>query len=184
MIHQNPERTAAAEEFYEQTPWANPNHPSHAQNSMSSFYQPQSSAALSFSTPASQVQRLPDRINGSGSTIDALSGPPSSALGPASLPATSSALNAQPPGLPPLDDTPAPMLKRVGSGASSVPPVGIKRDLYADLERPNSVTHSKPMTGVQEPFEAPPREAAPAGLLSARPGPFATVVGGGARYAS
>ncbi|KAF2707690.1 hypothetical protein K504DRAFT_503917 [Pleomassaria siparia CBS 279.74] len=70
------DEAAAGEQFIERTPWANPQHPAHQQ----SHYAPASSRAASqtYQTPAAQ-RRMVDihAPNGSGSTIDAASNPPS-----------------------------------------------------------------------------------------------------------
>lgn len=64
------DEAAAAEDFMESTPWANPRHPSH---------QAVPTRVPSYQTPAGQ-RRMVDLSapNGSGSTIEANSNPPSS----------------------------------------------------------------------------------------------------------
>jgi hypothetical protein len=64
------DEAAAAEDFMESTPWANPRHPSH---------QAGPSRVPSYQTPAGQ-RRMVDLTapNGSASTIEATSNPPSS----------------------------------------------------------------------------------------------------------
>lgn len=195
LQHSNAERTAAAEEFYESTPWANPNHPSHAQINPASFYQPQLSS-LSYATPAAQM-RATDAVNGSaGSTVDALSGPPSS-VAPGTHSSSHHAaashhvmdqLNhaANGPNAPAADDTPVPMLKRVGSGAGSAPPMAAKRELYGgvmDLDRPSSTAARALAPPDHAPFDAQ-RTERPGGLLGQRTGPFAVGVGGDRRFGS
>ncbi|CAN9345977.1 unnamed protein product [Alternaria alternata] len=68
-------KAAAEEQFLESTPWANPRHPSHQE----SRYPPGPSRVPSYQTPAGQ-RRMVDLSapNGSASTIEANSNPPSS----------------------------------------------------------------------------------------------------------
>ncbi|KAI4648028.1 hypothetical protein J4E93_004439 [Alternaria ventricosa] len=69
------DEAAAEEQFLESTPWANPRHPSHQE----SRYPPGPSRVPSYQTPAGQ-RRMVDLSapNGSASTIEANSNPPSS----------------------------------------------------------------------------------------------------------
>ncbi|KAF1837470.1 hypothetical protein BDW02DRAFT_565945 [Decorospora gaudefroyi] len=69
------DEAAAEEQFIESTPWANPRHPSHQETR----YPPVPSRAPSYQTPAGQ-RRMVDLAapNGSASTIEANSNPPSS----------------------------------------------------------------------------------------------------------
>ncbi|KAF1999360.1 hypothetical protein P154DRAFT_229938 [Amniculicola lignicola CBS 123094] len=75
------DEAAAEEQFIERTPWANPQHPAHQQ----SHYAPGPSRIQGqpYQTPAGQ-RRVVDvhAPNGSASTIDVMSNPPSSATGP------------------------------------------------------------------------------------------------------
>ncbi|KAF2238028.1 hypothetical protein EV356DRAFT_334109 [Viridothelium virens] len=75
-----PTEKHAAEEFFAQNPWANPQHPAHQQNTMP----PQAVRPINaFTTPTSQRRAYdPHLPNGSGSTIAVPSDPPSSALAP------------------------------------------------------------------------------------------------------
>jgi hypothetical protein len=68
------DEAAAEEQFIESTPWANPRHPSH----QDSRYPPGPSRVPSYQTPAGQ-RRMVDLTapNGSASTIEANSNPPS-----------------------------------------------------------------------------------------------------------
>lgn len=116
------DRTEAAVQFYEQTPWANPHHPAHQDNpAMSNFYNPAArTTSASYATPLAQ-HRIPSGPNGSASTIEALSNPNSSAIGQHSH-------NALDPSQQhPSEDT--PLLRRVTSGAQSVPPPTGKREI-------------------------------------------------------
>jgi len=72
------ERTDAEERFLEQTPWANPHHPAHASAPVNAFHSQPSQPF--FATPA-QPRRYADEntLNGSASTVDIMSNPPSSA---------------------------------------------------------------------------------------------------------
>jgi len=69
------DEAAAEEQFLESTPWANPRHPSHQE----ARYGPGPSRVPSYQTPAGQ-RRIVDLTapNGSASTIEAHSNPPSS----------------------------------------------------------------------------------------------------------
>jgi hypothetical protein len=69
------DEAAAEEQFLESTPWANPRHPSHQE----ARYGPGPSRVPSYQTPAGQ-RRVVDLTapNGSASTIEANSNPPSS----------------------------------------------------------------------------------------------------------
>ncbi|KAF1940236.1 hypothetical protein EJ02DRAFT_456181 [Clathrospora elynae] len=69
------DEAAAEEQFLESTPWANPRHPSHQETR----YPPGPSRVPSYQTPAGQ-RRMIDLTapNGSASTIEANSNPPSS----------------------------------------------------------------------------------------------------------
>ncbi|KAI0619473.1 Sds3 multi-domain protein [Pyrenophora tritici-repentis] len=69
------DEVAAEEQFIESTPWANPRHPSHQEGR----YPPGPSRLPSYQTPAGQ-RRMVDLTapNGSASTIEANSNPPSS----------------------------------------------------------------------------------------------------------
>jgi hypothetical protein len=72
------DRSLAEEQFLEQTPWANPQHPVHAHVHVNNFHaQP---GSVNLTTPATQ-RRFVDAIatNGSASTIEMISNPPSSA---------------------------------------------------------------------------------------------------------
>ncbi|OCK77611.1 hypothetical protein K432DRAFT_303785 [Lepidopterella palustris CBS 459.81] len=78
------DEAAAEEQFIEQTPWANPQHPAHHQ----SHYQgiavaPPRTVSQNYHTPVAQ-RRMVDvgAPNGSASTIDMLSNTPSSAVAP------------------------------------------------------------------------------------------------------
>lgn len=74
------DEAAAEEQFIERTPWANPQHPAHQQTHQQSHYGVASSAprAANYHTPIGQ-RRL-DVPNGSASTIEAHSNPPSSGV--------------------------------------------------------------------------------------------------------
>lgn len=78
------DEAAAEEQFIEQTPWANPQHPAHHQ----SHYQgisaaPSRAVSQNFHTPAGQRRMVDVHVpNGSVSTIDMVSNPPSSAAAP------------------------------------------------------------------------------------------------------
>ncbi|PVH98177.1 hypothetical protein DM02DRAFT_494957, partial [Periconia macrospinosa] len=78
------DEAAAEEQFLERTPWANPQHPAHQQSHYNNASGPSSSsrapAAQNYHTPI--VQRRFDPPNGSASTIEAHSNPPSSGLQP------------------------------------------------------------------------------------------------------
>ncbi|KAF2465053.1 uncharacterized protein BDR25DRAFT_306905 [Lindgomyces ingoldianus] len=78
------DEAAAEEQFIERTPWANPQHPVHQQ----SHYQggppgPSLAPGQAYHTPATQ-RRIVDvhAPNGSASTVEMISNPPSSAAGP------------------------------------------------------------------------------------------------------
>lgn len=75
------DEVAAESEFLESTPWANPRHPSHLEtrSQQESRFAPGSSRVASYQTPAGQ-RRIVDMNapNGSASTIEANSNPPSS----------------------------------------------------------------------------------------------------------
>ena len=75
------DRSLAEEQFLEQTPWANPQHPVHSQVQINSFHA--QGGSLNLTTPAAQ-RRFVDAnaTNGSASTIEMMSNPPSSAAGP------------------------------------------------------------------------------------------------------
>ncbi|KAF2674940.1 hypothetical protein BT63DRAFT_24632 [Microthyrium microscopicum] len=72
------DRTPASEQFIERTPWANPQHPAHAAGSVKAFHSQGTTSG--FATPAQQ-RRVgePTTVNGSASTIEMASNPPSSA---------------------------------------------------------------------------------------------------------
>ncbi|KAI9694614.1 MAG: hypothetical protein M1822_000230 [Bathelium mastoideum] len=76
-----PSDKRAAEEFFAQTPWANPQHPAHQQGALTSQT---SRLPNPFTTPAPQRRMFdgPHLPNGSGSTIAIPSDPPSSAFAP------------------------------------------------------------------------------------------------------
>src|ERR1700712_961894 len=63
------DRSLAEEQFLEQTPWANPQHPVHAQTHMNAFHA--QGGPLNLTTPAGQ-RRFVDAnaTNGSASTIE------------------------------------------------------------------------------------------------------------------
>jgi hypothetical protein len=75
------DEVAAESEFLESTPWANPRHPSHqgTRSQQESRFAPGPSRVPSYQTPAGQ-RRIVDlnAPNGSASTIEANSNPPSS----------------------------------------------------------------------------------------------------------
>ncbi|KAJ8112370.1 hypothetical protein OPT61_g5249 [Boeremia exigua] len=75
------DEVAAESEFLESTPWANPRHPSHQEtrSQQESRFAPGPSRVASYQTPAGQ-RRIVDinAPNGSASTIEANSNPPSS----------------------------------------------------------------------------------------------------------
>ncbi|KAF2088137.1 hypothetical protein K490DRAFT_73112 [Saccharata proteae CBS 121410] len=75
------DRAAAEELFFEQTPWANPQHPAHQNTHYHAMAAPQQQRVTSnpFATPASQKDRPVGEhaTNGSASTIDMQSNPPS-----------------------------------------------------------------------------------------------------------
>jgi hypothetical protein len=75
------DRSLAEEQFLEQTPWANPQHPVHAHGHMNNFHA--QGGPLNLTTPAGQ-RRFVDAnaTNGSASTIEMMSNPPSAAAGP------------------------------------------------------------------------------------------------------
>jgi hypothetical protein len=70
------DEAAAEEQFLERTPWANPQHPAHQQSHYG--VAPGPSRVPTYQTPIGQ-RRL-DAPNGSASTIEAMSNPPSSGL--------------------------------------------------------------------------------------------------------
>ncbi|KAL5431167.1 hypothetical protein PMIN06_012382 [Paraphaeosphaeria minitans] len=74
------DEAAAEEQFIERTPWANPQHPAHQQSHQQSHYGVASGAprVSSYHTPMSQ--RRMEVPNGSASTIEAHSNPPSGGL--------------------------------------------------------------------------------------------------------
>jgi hypothetical protein len=76
------DEAAAEEQFIERTPWANPQHPVHQQAHYTGPPGPPRAASQSYQTPAGQ-RRMVDlqAPNGSASTIEANSNPPSSAAG-------------------------------------------------------------------------------------------------------
>jgi hypothetical protein len=75
------DRSIAEEQFFEQTPWANPQHPAHANATIQNFHT--QTAPVQFLTPVLQKRNVDiAAINGSASTIELASNPPSSAAGP------------------------------------------------------------------------------------------------------
>ncbi|KAF1969168.1 hypothetical protein BU23DRAFT_557859 [Bimuria novae-zelandiae CBS 107.79] len=74
------DEAAAEEQFIERTPWANPQHPAHQQSHQQSHYGVASGVprVSSYHTPTGQ--RRMEAPNGSASTIEAHSNPPSSGI--------------------------------------------------------------------------------------------------------
>lgn len=74
------DEAAAEEQFIERTPWANPQHPAHQQSHQQSHYGVTSGAprVSNYNTPIGQ--RRMEAPNGSASTIEAHSNPPSGGL--------------------------------------------------------------------------------------------------------
>ncbi|OJD29262.1 transcriptional regulatory protein dep1 [Diplodia corticola] len=72
------DRAAAEEQFFEQNAWANPQHPAHTHNNYQAPGSQQRAVGNPFATPAAQRDRLDLQVpNGSASTIDMQSNPPS-----------------------------------------------------------------------------------------------------------
>ncbi|KAF2400528.1 hypothetical protein EJ06DRAFT_556826 [Trichodelitschia bisporula] len=123
-IQPEPDRIAE-ERFLEQTPWANPNHPvhsqmhAHAHTLLHHAQQPPvpTAGSASFRTPAAQRRTAdPHATNGTGSTIEIMSNPPSSAPGtggPASGPHFSERRQARE-----AAESPISASKRLSGGAS------------------------------------------------------------------
>jgi hypothetical protein len=75
------DRSIAEEQFFEQTPWANPQHPAHMIATIHNFHT--QTAPVQFLTPVLQNRNVDiAAINGSASTIEMASNPPSSIAGP------------------------------------------------------------------------------------------------------
>jgi hypothetical protein len=75
------QQRTAEEQFLEQTPWANPQHPAHASASIQNFH----TQTSHFVTPAIQSRKVEiPNSHGSASTIDIQTNPPSAA-GPLSI---------------------------------------------------------------------------------------------------
>lgn len=77
------DEAAAEEQFIERTPWANPQHPAHQQAQFAATQGPSRAPSQTYQTPAGQ-RRVVDvhAPNGSASTIEVNSNPPSSTAGP------------------------------------------------------------------------------------------------------
>lgn len=178
------DRTEAAAQFYEQTPWANPQHPSHQQNpEMTNFYNPVRTASGPYATPSAQHRVA----SGSASTIEATSNQNSSALGQHSYNAM------EQPTSHPIDDSPSHPLRRRNSGAHSVPPAHSKRELPPHenshtpgpqgtraygLHSDNPAAQQYPANGLHTGDTPRDRDAErPPGILGQRP--FAVGVNGG-----
>jgi hypothetical protein len=102
-------QSLAEEQFLEQTPWANPQHPIHSRVPATSFHTQTSQPQLV--TPAPQTRFVDaGALNGSVSTIEIMSNPPSSAPGPGSR------AGDQMPASDAMDNTPLP-LGRLSSNA-------------------------------------------------------------------
>jgi hypothetical protein len=72
------DRNVAEEQFLEQTPWANPQHPAHASANIHNFHT--QTAPQQYITPTVQKRHVDiSAMNESASTIDVMSNPPSSA---------------------------------------------------------------------------------------------------------
>lgn len=146
------DRAAAEEQFLEQTPWANPHHPVHQHNHFhgNPSSQPRVASGL-FATPAGQ-RRVVDihAPNGSASTIEIASNPPSSAAhGQVHEP------------MHHRDDADSPVayLKR-----SSARPDSIHDNHYSTSDIPASQNNvvaglSKDASGVHQSFSSPVRES-------------------------
>jgi hypothetical protein len=126
------DEAAAEEQFLESTPWANPRHPSHQE----SRYPPGSSRVPSYQTPAGQ-RRMVDLTapNGSASTIEANSNPPS-------------AQNTN--GIPGESESPVLQMKRAPTDRvaySETPGAGnrnlgiLGRETYSMMSSPAAVLH-------------------------------------------
>lgn len=76
------DRAAAEEQFFEQNAWANPQHPAHNHNHYQITSSQQRVISNPFATPAAQRDRIDLQApNGSASTIDMQSNPPSGTAG-------------------------------------------------------------------------------------------------------
>ncbi|KAF2786196.1 hypothetical protein K505DRAFT_380424 [Melanomma pulvis-pyrius CBS 109.77] len=74
------DEAAAEEQFIERTPWANPQHPAH-QQSHYGVAGPTRAPSQSYQTPAGQRRMVDVALNGSASTIEVTSNPPSTSNG-------------------------------------------------------------------------------------------------------
>ena len=85
-------QASAEERFLEQTPWANPQHPAHSRVHGRSSTQTPRFASNSFMTPAAQQRKVDAMgpLNGSASTVEMHSNPPSSAAAPSAHPPSAS----------------------------------------------------------------------------------------------
>jgi hypothetical protein len=119
------DEAAAEEQFLESTPWANPRHPSHQE----ARFGPAPSRVPSYQTPAGQ-RRVIDLTapNGSASTIDANSNPPSAnapttnvRIGDSESPVLQ--MKGNPPGQSAYSDTPGPYSRNFGALAKESYPM-------------------------------------------------------------
>ncbi|KAF2654196.1 hypothetical protein K491DRAFT_717369 [Lophiostoma macrostomum CBS 122681] len=147
------DEVAAEEQFIESTPWANPQHPAHQQSHYTVPPAAVRAPSQTYQTPAGQ-RRVVDMHapNGSASTIDITSNPPSSTAGQA-LPSNGRLTESESPvlqmkrhpnDLPPYLDTP-------GSHPRNI--AGMVRDSYAT----NAHLLSGPAGDVPLDDQAPPR---------------------------
>ncbi|KAF2498705.1 hypothetical protein BU16DRAFT_524788 [Lophium mytilinum] len=108
------DEAAAEEQFIEQTPWANPRHPDHQAHYQAVPASASRNISQTYQTPAGQRRMIDVHVpNGSASTIDMASNPPSSAAAqgqgghdrtPADSPVMQMKRNAGRPDVPSPDD--------------------------------------------------------------------------------